>query len=52
MDTTITADSSKYNDTNNNRPAKSLSSSWKLEGDYFEACNCDLVCPCTFFQEP
>jgi hypothetical protein len=21
------------------------SSSWKLEGDYFEGCNCDIVCP-------
>jgi hypothetical protein len=20
--------------------------SWKLEGTYFETCNCDLVCPC------
>lgn len=21
--------------------------SWRLEGSYFEACNCDVVCPCT-----
>ncbi len=21
--------------------------SWRLEGTYFENCNCDLVCPCT-----
>jgi hypothetical protein len=28
------------------------SSSWKLEGDYFEGCNCDIVCPCSFFQDP
>ena len=20
---------------------------WKLEGTYFENCNCDWVCPCT-----
>jgi hypothetical protein len=21
---------------------------WQLEGDYFENCNCDIVCPCLF----
>lgn len=21
--------------------------SWRLEGNYFEACNCEVVCPCT-----
>jgi hypothetical protein len=26
--------------------------SWKLEGDYFEGCNCDLICPCTFTEDP
>ena len=26
--------------------------SWKLEGDYFEGCNCDLTCPCTFTEDP
>ena len=25
---------------------------WKLEGDYFEACNCDTVCPCVFLGNP
>jgi len=25
---------------------------WKLEGDYFEACNCDIVCPCVFLGNP
>jgi hypothetical protein len=25
---------------------------WKLEGDYFEACNCDVVCPCLFLGNP
>jgi hypothetical protein len=25
---------------------------WKLEGDYFEACNCDTVCPCIFMGDP
>src|SRR4051794_11813118 len=21
---------------------------WQLTGDYFESCNCDIVCPCLF----
>ena len=25
---------------------------WMLEGDYFEGCNCDIVCPCIFFLDP
>jgi hypothetical protein len=25
---------------------------WKLEGDYFEGCNCDSICPCIFLQDP
>jgi len=25
---------------------------WKIEGDYFEACNCDVVCPCLFLGNP
>ena len=25
---------------------------WKLEGDYFEACNCDTVCPCVYLGDP
>jgi len=25
---------------------------WKLNGFYFEACNCDLVCPCAFLGSP
>ncbi|HEY7569837.1 MAG TPA: DUF1326 domain-containing protein [Nitrososphaeraceae archaeon] len=34
--------------------AKSQVSSiaWMLEGDYFEGCNCDVVCPCIFFSNP
>jgi hypothetical protein len=28
------------------------SSSWKVEGDYFEGCNCDSVCPCIFLADP
>src|SRR5919197_751864 len=25
---------------------------WKLEGDYFEGCNCDSICPCIFNGDP
>lgn len=27
-------------------------SKWKVEGDYFESCNCDSVCPCVFLSDP
>jgi hypothetical protein len=26
--------------------------SWKLEGTYFESCNCEAVCPCVFLSKP
>src|SRR5260370_162833 len=26
--------------------------SWKIAGSYFEACNCDLACPCVFLSPP
>src|SRR3954470_13324787 len=25
---------------------------WKIEGDYFEGCNCDSICPCIFNADP
>jgi len=25
---------------------------WELKGDYFEACNCDIACPCIFGSDP
>ena len=25
---------------------------WKLEGDYFEGCNCDSICLCVFWGDP
>jgi hypothetical protein len=25
---------------------------WKIAGDYFENCNCDVVCPCLFSSGP
>jgi hypothetical protein len=25
---------------------------WDLKGNYFESCNCDLVCPCIFLRPP
>lgn len=29
-----------------------MSEKWKLSGTYFEACNCDNACPCTFLSAP
>ena len=29
-----------------------MTSDWKLEGLYFEACNCDAACPCVFLSPP
>jgi hypothetical protein len=29
-----------------------MAQNWKIEGDYFEACNCDIVCPCVFLGNP
>lgn len=26
--------------------------SWKLEGTYFESCNCETACPCVFLSKP
>jgi len=26
--------------------------SWKLEGTYFESCNCEAACPCVFLSQP
>jgi hypothetical protein len=35
------------------QPDPNLSSpSWKIEGDYFEGCNCDVICPCIFMAGP
>jgi hypothetical protein len=25
---------------------------WELKGDYFEACNCEVACPCIFLSPP
>ena len=25
---------------------------WNIEGDYFEGCNCDSMCPCLFLSDP
>jgi hypothetical protein len=25
---------------------------WRIKGDYFENCNCDVVCPCLFSTNP
>ncbi|MFK7795507.1 MAG: DUF1326 domain-containing protein [Gammaproteobacteria bacterium] len=29
-----------------------MASNWSLEGNYFESCTCDLVCPCIFLMPP
>jgi len=29
-----------------------MAENWKINGTYFEACNCDVACPCTFFSAP
>jgi hypothetical protein len=29
-----------------------MSSPWKLTGTYFEACNCEVACPCVFLSAP
>jgi hypothetical protein len=26
--------------------------SWKIEGTYFESCNCETACPCVFLSKP
>ncbi len=30
----------------------SSTNSWRVEGDYFEGCNCDSTCPCIFLADP
>ena len=30
----------------------STQTSWQIAGDYFENCNCDVVCPCLFSPNP
>src|ERR1051326_9308810 len=51
MSTTVATDNSKTADTNG-MARKSSSDLWKLEGDYFEGCNCDIVCPCVYLLDP
>ena len=29
-----------------------MPTSWKVAGSYFEACNCDVACPCVFLSPP
>ena len=29
-----------------------MSDNWSVKGNYFESCNCDLVCPCIFLEAP
>ena len=29
-----------------------MTTKWKLDGSYFEACNCEATCPCIFLSPP
>ncbi len=29
-----------------------MASKWKIDGTYFETCNCDAACPCVFLSDP
>ncbi len=29
-----------------------MAEQWKISGTYFEACNCEMVCPCVFTNAP
>lgn len=29
-----------------------MSKDWMISGTYFEACNCDVACPCIFLSDP
>lgn len=29
-----------------------MEQTWRISGEYFEACNCDSTCPCIFLQDP
>ena len=29
-----------------------MGSKWKIDGTYFETCNCDAACPCVFLSAP
>ena len=29
-----------------------MGSKWKIDGTYFETCNCDAACPCVFLSSP
>jgi hypothetical protein len=50
MSTIINANNRNAKVTNDT--SRKLASTWRLEGDYFEGCNCDILCPCSFFKDP
>ena len=29
-----------------------MTKQWQLKGNYFESCNCDIMCPCIFLKPP
>jgi hypothetical protein len=36
----------------NRKGGKTMAEKWNLNGTYFEACNCDVGCPCVFLSPP
>ncbi|GAB4358512.1 MAG: DUF1326 domain-containing protein [Methylohalobius sp. ZOD2] len=32
--------------------SKNVEIEWRLEGEYFETCNCEAACPCIWFKPP
>jgi hypothetical protein len=38
--------------TTTNSTTKNAKILWNLEGDYFEGCNCNSICPCIFMADP
>ena len=41
-------------DINQQQPKKTNENSpdWRIEGDYFDGCNCKSTCPCIFALDP
>jgi hypothetical protein len=41
----------RYNQQKSMKTNKN-NSYWRLEGDYFDGCNCKSICPCIFALDP
>jgi len=33
-------------------PPAGMPDAWSMKGEYFEACNCEVACPCIFMSDP